>query len=269
MSSPHSAPSLWLSCLPGSHQNVESSFDTKARSGTKVLLDDWWDAVMSIPPFHQFLDGLHASGPWTSSTPYHMRVAVTHAGLAVISIFRRRTTESFNSSSLENSLPGAPLAETVLAIPQNSRRCSELALSASPVSPTFEPESVQVSTVSFTLLSEKSSEMTGTRTGLPPSRCRFAQAVRNVIKVQPVTQFTRSLSPILMPGGMRQQDTLPVPMQASEWRVPYQSCVASCLRRFLKHIRHRSATCNSWPRQGLSLLRLGMENNTWGTDDPE
>lgn len=187
----------------------------KGKKWLQDILDDWWDVVMSIPPFHQFLDGLHAFGLWLSSMPHHMRVAVTHTRSAVTSIFRRRPAGSFNSPSSENSVPSAPLPETAVAIPQSSRRGSEIVLSASPVSPTFEPKSVQGSTVSFTLPSEKSSEMTSTPTASRPSRGRFAEAVRNVIRMQQATQLTRSLSPLLMPDGTRRQDTLPMPMQAS------------------------------------------------------
>ena len=171
---------------------------------------------MSIPPFHQFLGGLHAFELWFSSIPYQMRVAVTHTRSAVTSIFRRRPAGSFNSSFSENSLPSAPSPETVVAIPQSSRRGSEVVLSASPISPTFEPKSAQGSTISFTLPSEKSSGRTGTPTASPPSRGRFAQVVRNVIRMQQATRLTRSFSPaLLMPDGTRRQDTLSMPMQAS------------------------------------------------------
>ena len=210
---------------------------------------------MSIPPFHQFLDGLHAFGLWPSSVSHQMRVAMTHARSAVISTFRRRTTGSFNSLSLENSLPTSPSPETVVGIPQNSRG-SEIALSALPVSQTYKPKSAHGSTVSFTLLSEKSSEMTGTPTASPPSRGRFAQAVRNVIKMQQATRLTRSLSPILMPGGTWQQDTLPVPMQASRVAGLVSKLRGLMPTQVLEAHRHWSATCSSrptassWPRQG-------------------
>jgi len=71
-----------------------------------------------------------------------MRVAVTYE-ISRDLTFRCRPAGSFNSLSSENSLSSAPLPEAVVAIPQSSRRGSEIALSAPPVSPTFEPKSVQ------------------------------------------------------------------------------------------------------------------------------
>ncbi len=170
---------------------------------------------MSIPPFQHFLDGLHALGIWSSSIPCHMHGAVTRVSSAITSIFQRRSASSFNLSSSE-SLPGVPSPETVAAIPQSSRRGSEIALSAPRVSTTPEAKFMQGSTASFTLPLEKSSGMTGTANAPSPSRGRFAQAVRNVIKMQQATQLIRSLSPtLIIPDRTRRQDTLPMPMQSS------------------------------------------------------
>lgn len=231
---------------------------------------------MSIPPFHQFLDGLHAFELWFSSIPHHIRVAVTHTRSAVTSIFRRRPAGSFNLSSSENSLPSVPSPETVVAIPQSSRRGSEIVLSASPVSPTFEPKSVQGSTISFTLPSEKSSGMTGTPTASPPSRGRFAQAVRNVIRMQQATQFTRSLSPaLLMPDGTRRQDTLPMPMQASrvaglvpKLRGLMPTQVLEAHQALVRHLQF-SPNGKFLATSRLVSLRTSREKNTWGTDNFE
>jgi len=231
---------------------------------------------MSIPPFHQILDGLHAFGLWSSSIPHRMRVAVTHMRPAVTSIFRRRPAGSFNSSSSENSLPSAPSPENVVAIPQSSRRGSEIALSASPVSPTFEPKSVQGSTVSFTLLSEKSSGITGTPTASSPSRGRFAQAVRNVIRMQQATQLTRSLSPtLLMPDGTRRQDTLPMPMQASrvaglvpKLRGLMPTQVLEAHQALVRHLQF-SPNGKFLATSRLVSLCSGREMNTWRTDSSE
>jgi hypothetical protein len=248
----------------------------KGKKWLQDLLDDWWDAAMSIPPFRQFLDGLHAFELWSSSMSHHMRVAVTHTRSAVLSIFRRRPAGSFNSSSSENSLPSAPSPETVVAMPQSSRCGSEIALSASPVSPTFEPKSMQGSTVSFTPPSEKASGMTGTPTASPPSRGRFAQAVRNVIRMQRATQLTRSLSPaLLMPDGTRRQDTLPMPMQASRVAglvpklrglIPTQ--VLEAHQALVRHLQF-SPNGKFLVTSRLVSLRPGREKNTWGTDNSE
>jgi len=248
----------------------------KGKKWLQDLLDDWWDAVMTIPPFHQFLDRLHAFGLWSASIPHQLRVAVTHTRSAVTSIFRRRPAGSFNSSSSENSLPSVPSPETVIAIPQSPRRGSETVLCASPVSPTFEPKSVQGSTVSFTLPSEKSSGMTGTPTASPPSRGRFAQAVRNVIRMQQATQLTRSLSPaLLMPDGTRRQDTLPMPMQASrvaglvpKLRGLMPTQVLEAHQALVRHLQF-SPNGKFLATSRLVSLRPGREKNTWGTDDSE
>lgn len=231
---------------------------------------------MSIPPFHQFLDGLHAFGLWSSSIPHHIRIAVSHTRSAVTSIFRHRPAGSFNSSSSENSLPSAPSPETVVAIPQSSRRGSEIALSALPVSLTFQPKSVQGSTVSFTLTSEKSSGMTGAPTASPPSRGRFAQAVRNVIRMQQVTQLTRSLAPtLLMPDGTRRQDTLPMPMQASrvtglvpKLRGLMPTQVLEAHQALVRHLQF-SPNGKFLATSRLVSLCSGREKNTWGADGSE
>ena len=248
----------------------------KGKKWLQDLLDDWWDAVISVPPLHQFLDGLHAFELWFSSIPHHMRVAVTRTRSALTSIFRRRPTRSFNSSSSENSLPSASSPETVVAIPQTSRRGSEIGLSTSPVSSTFEPKSMQGSTVSFTLPLEKSSRMTGTPTVLPPPRGRFAQAVRNVIRMQQATQLTRSLSPaLLMPDGTRRQDTLPMPMQASrlaglvpKLRGLMPTQVLEAHQALVRHLQF-SPNGKFLATSRLVSLRSGGEKNTWGTDNSE
>lgn len=233
---------------------------------------------MSIPPFHHFLDSLHAFGLWSSSIPHHIRIAVTRTRSAVSSVFRRRPAGSFNSSSSENSLPSAPSPETVVAIPQSSCCGSEIALFASPVSPTFEPKSVQGSTVSFTLASEKSSGMTGAPTTSSPSRGRFAQAVRNVIRMQQATQLTRSFSPaLLMPDGTRRQDTLPmpVPMQASrvaglvpKLRGLMPTQVLEAHQALVRHLQF-SPNGKFLATSRLASLRSGREKNMRGTDGSE
>jgi hypothetical protein len=169
---------------------------------------------MSIPPFHQSLDCLHALGLWTSSIPHRVRAAATHMSSAVTPVLRLRSTRSLSSS--ENSLPSAPSPGTVVATPQGSGHGPEITLSATPVSLTPEPQSIQDPTASFSLSSEKSSGMTGTPTMPSSSRGRFVQAVRNVIKMQNATSLTRSLSPtLLIPDGMRQQVNQPMPVQSS------------------------------------------------------
>ena len=248
----------------------------KGKKWLQDLLDDWWDAAISIPPFHQFLDGLHAFGVWSSSIPHHIRNAVTHTRSVVTSIFRRRPAGSFNSSSSENSLPSVPSPETVVAIPQSSRRGSEIALSASPVSPTFEPKSMQSSTVSFTLASEKSSGMTGAPGASSPSRGRFVQAVRSVIKMQQATQLARSFSStLLMPDGTRRQDTLPMPMQPSRMAglVPKLRSLmpTQVLEAHQALVRHLQFSPNGkfLATSRLVSLRSGREKSTWGTDGSE
>ena len=171
---------------------------------------------MSITPVHQFLDCLHVLELWISSIPRHMRVAATHVRSAVTSVLHRHSAGSLSSSS-DNSLSSAPSPGTVVAIPQGSQRGSEATFSALPVSPTAEPKSMQGSTVSFTLSSEKSSGMTGTSTVPSSSRRRFVQAVHNVIKMQQASApFSRSFSPTaLIPDGMRGQVTQSMPVQGA------------------------------------------------------
>jgi WD repeat-containing protein 26 len=181
-------------------------------------LDDWWDAAMSIPPFHRSLGCLHVLGLWISSIPRHMRAAATHVSSAVTPVFHRRPVGILHSSSSENPFPNTPSPRNVVAIPQGLRRDSEITFSAPPVSLTPEPKSTQDSSISSALPSEKSWGVTGTSTAPSASRGRFVQAVRNVIKMQQATsQLTRSLSPtLLIPDGMRRQvTTQPLPMQNS------------------------------------------------------
>ena len=180
----------------------------KGKKWLQDSLDDWWDAVMSIPPFHRLGDCLHVLEFWVSSVSHRMRAAATHISSAVASVFHRRSTETLSSSSSENSLPGVSSPDTVVAIPQGSRRGSVLTFAASP---TAEGKSRHGSTVSFTLPSEKPPGMRGMPTSTPPSRVRFVQAVRNVIRMQQATQPTRSLTPnLLIPDGMHRSQPMPV-----------------------------------------------------------
>jgi hypothetical protein len=180
-------------------------------------LDDWWDAVMSIPPFHWSLDCLHVLGLWILSIPRLIRAAAIRVSSAVTPVFHHRPVGTLHSSSSENSFHNAPSSGAVAAIPQGSRRDSEITFSAPPVSLSSEPKSTQDSSISSTLPSEKSWGVTGTSTVPSSSRGRFVQAVRNVIKMQQATsQLTRSLSPtLLIPDGMRRQVAQSLPMQSS------------------------------------------------------
>jgi hypothetical protein len=233
---------------------------------------------MSIPPIHQFLDYLHVLGLWISSIPCHMRAAATHVGSVVTPVLRRRSTGSLHSSSLENSLPGAPSPGTAVAIPQGSRRGSELTFSALPVSPTAEPKSMQASTVSFTFSSEKSSGITGTSTVPSPSRGRFVQAVRNVIKMQratmPFSQLTRSLSPTLPTAdGIRGQTTQSMPGQSSrvtglvpKLRGLMPTQVLEAHQALVRHLQF-SPNGKFLATSRFVFLRSGREKNMWGTHD--
>ncbi|KAI0250714.1 WD40-repeat-containing domain protein [Lactifluus subvellereus] len=190
----------------------------KGRKWLQDSLDDLWDAMMSIPPFHHFLECLHVLGLWTSSVSRRTRAAATHANSAVTSFFHRRSAETFHPSSSENSLPSAS-PDAALSTSLRTGRGSETTYATSP-SPTIEPKSTQGSTVSFTLPSENQAGVTGTSASPTPSRGRFVQAVRNVIKMQhataPFSLPAGTLSPTpLAPNGMRLKDTQPVPMQSS------------------------------------------------------
>jgi hypothetical protein len=135
---------------------------------------------------------------------------------------------------------------------------------------------VQGSTASFTLASEKSSGMTGAPTASPPSRGRFAQAVRNVIKMQQATQLARSFSPtLLMPDGTRRQDTLPMPMQASrvaglvpKLRGLMPTQVLEAHQALVRHLQF-SPNGKFLATSRLVALHPGREKSTWGTDGSE
>ena len=164
---------------------------------------------MSIPPFHQFIECLHVLGLWTSSFSRRTRAMMIHASSAVTSFFRRPSAETLHSPPFENSYPGAPSLDTVLPI----RRGSEITFAPSP-SQTIQVNSKHGSTVSFAPSSENPLCITGTSTS--PSRARFIQAVRNVIRMQQVAQaHSPTLPTLLSPGGTRPRDTQPVPMQRS------------------------------------------------------
>jgi hypothetical protein len=249
----------------------------KGKKWLQDSLDDWWDAVMSIPPFHQSLDCLHVLGHWIASIPRHMRAAATRVGSAVTPVLHHRPTGLLDSSSSENSLPNAPSPGPVVAIPQGSRRDSEITFSAPPVCLTPEPKSIQDSSVS-TLPSEKSRGATGTSTAPSPSRGRFVQAVRNVIKMQqttaPFSQLTRSLSPtLLIPDGMRRQVTQPLPVQSSRVAglvpklrglMPTQALEAH--QALVRHLQF-SPNGKFLATSRFVFLCSGRENDMWGTDD--
>jgi len=229
---------------------------------------------MSIPPFHQFLDCIHALGLWISSLPRHMRAAATHLSSAVTPVLHRRSAGSVHLSSSENSLPSAPSPGTVVAIPQGSGRGSEITFSAPPVSLTSEPKSIQDSTVSFNLPSEKSLGITGSSTTPSPSQGRFVQAVRNVIKMQRVTslhsQLTRSLSPtLLMPDGMRRQASQPMPLQSSRvagllptLRGLMPTQVLDAHQALVRHLQF-SPNGKFLATSRFVFLRSGREKNMW------
>jgi hypothetical protein len=190
----------------------------KGKKWLQDSLDDWWDAVVAVPPLHQLLECMHVLGLWISSSPRRMRATATHVSSAVASVFHCHSGTLYPSSS-ENSLPSAPTPNTVVAVPQGLRRGSEMSFAASPTPPTTEAKSIPGSTVSFALPSEKLG-MTGSSASPPASRVRFVQAVRNVIKMQQATtprmQLTRTLSPIvLISDGTPQKDPQPMPVQSS------------------------------------------------------
>lgn len=186
-------------------------------------LDDWWDAITSIPPFHQFVECLHVLGLWTSSVSRGTRAAATHAGSAVNSFFHRRSDETLHPSSSENTLPSAASPEGVVLNSPHTRYGSEnsFTVSSSPIPPATVAKSTHGSTVSFALSSEKLSGTPSTPASSPPSRSRFAQTVRNVIRMQQATipytaRTTRPMSPTLLsPDAIHRKDTQPVPMQSS------------------------------------------------------
>jgi WD repeat-containing protein 26 len=188
----------------------------KGKRWLQDSLDDLWDTMMSIPPFHQFIECLHVLALWTSSFLRRTRAVMTHASSVVTSFLRRRRAETLHPPSFDNVYPGAPSPDTVIP----TRRGSEITFAPSP-SQTSQVNSKHGSTLSFAPSSENPLCITGTSTSpspsLSPSRARFIQAVRNVIRMQQVAQaHSRSLPPTLLsPGGMRPRDTQPVPMQRS------------------------------------------------------
>jgi hypothetical protein len=188
----------------------------KGKKWLQDSLDDFWDAAMSIPPFHQFVECLHALGLWTSSISHRMRAAATRISSAIASVFHRPFVDVLHSPSSENSLSSSPAPEAAGSIPQASRRGSEVTFAP----PSTEIRSRQASTTSFALPSEMPSGATSTSTSPSPPRVRFIQTVRNVIRMQRATssqfQFSRSLTPTLLtPDGMHRKDTQPIPVQSS------------------------------------------------------
>jgi WD repeat-containing protein 26 len=187
----------------------------KGKKWLQDSLDDLWDAIMSIPPFRQFIECLHVLGLWTSSFSRRTRVAATHANSAVTSLFHRPSAETYHPSFSENTLSRVPSPDAVLPTSLRTGHASEITFSPSP-SQTTETRSMHDSTVSFTP-SENPLGIKGASTSPAPSRARFVQAVRNVIRMQQATPaHTRTLSPpLLAPDGVRPKDAQPVPMQSS------------------------------------------------------
>ncbi|KAI0301606.1 WD40-repeat-containing domain protein [Multifurca ochricompacta] len=189
----------------------------KGKKWLQDSLDDLWDAMISIPPFHQFVECLHALGLCTSSVSRGTRAAAMHASSVVTSFFQRRSAETLHPSSSENTLPTSPSPDAAVAVSPRTRRGSENT-AASPASLATEAKSMHDSTVSFSLPSEKASGNLGIPTSPERPRARFAQAVRSVIRMQqaaaPKSPRTRSLSPsLLSPDRIRRNDSQPVPMQ--------------------------------------------------------
>ena len=177
--------------------------------------------MMSIPPFHQFVECLHVIGLWTSSVSRGTRAAATHAGSAVTSFFHR-SAETLNPSSSENSLHSAASPEGVPTSPRAyyGTENSFTAASSSRISPATVAKSTHGSTVSFALPSEKPSETPRTPASSAPLRGRFTRAVRNVIRMQRATMphpaRPRPMSPTLLsPDALNRRDTQPIPMQSS------------------------------------------------------
>jgi WD repeat-containing protein 26 len=187
----------------------------KGKKWLQDSLDDLWDVMMSIPPFHQFIECLHVLGLWTSSFSRRTRVAATHAHSALTSLFHRPSAETYPPSSSENTLLRVSSPDAVLPTSLHTGHGSEITFAPSP-SQTTEAKSKHGSTVSFTP-SENPLGIAGTSTSPAPSRARFVQAVRNVIRMQQATPaHTRTLSPTLsVPDGVRPKDAQPVPLQSS------------------------------------------------------
>ncbi|KAN0131940.1 WD40 repeat-like protein [Lactarius tabidus] len=186
-------------------------------------LDDWWDVMMSILPFHQLVECLHVIGLWTSSVSRSIRAAATHAGSAATSfLYRPPSTETLHPSSSDNSLPKAASPECAVPNSPHARYGSENSFTASSsrISPAIVAKSTHGSTVSVTLPSEKLSETPSTPASSAHSRGRFTRAVRNVIRMQqlavPLGARTRPMSPTLLsPDAIHRKDAQPVPMQSS------------------------------------------------------
>ena len=187
-------------------------------------LDDSWDVMASIPPFDQFVECLHVIGLWTSSVLRGTRAAATHAGSTLTSFFHRRSAETLHPSFSENSLPSAASPECV--VPSSPRALNvhgsenSFTPSLSRTSPATVAKSTHGSTVSFALPGEKISETPSTPASSTPSRGRFTQAVRKVIRMQqavvPHVARTRPMSPtLLLPDAMHRKDIQPMPMQSS------------------------------------------------------
>jgi hypothetical protein len=190
----------------------------KGKKWLQDSLDDFWDAAMSIPPFQQFVECLHSLGLWTSWISHRTRAAARHVSSAIASVIHHPFVDVLHSSSSENSLSSSPAPEAAGSTSQGSRRGSEVTFAP----PTTEIRSRQASTASFTLssASEMPSGVTSTPTSPSPSRVRFVQTVRNVIRMQQASsfrsQFSRSLTPTLLtPDGIHQKDNQPMPVQSS------------------------------------------------------
>ncbi|KAH9073045.1 hypothetical protein EDB83DRAFT_2313141 [Lactarius deliciosus] len=192
-----------------------SSLDTTGKKWLQDSLDDWWDAITSIPPFHQFVEV--PARPWTV-VPHRCHAVpvpqATHAGSAVNSFFHRRSDETLHPSSSENSLPSAASPEGVVLNSPRTRYGSEnsFTVSSSPIPPATVAKSTHGSTVSFALPSEKLSGTPSSPASSAPSRGRFAQTVRNVIRMQQaaIPYTARTYTP-----HVAHFDTQPVPMQSS------------------------------------------------------
>ena len=193
----------------------------KGKKWLQDSLDDWWDVMMSIPPFHQFVECLPRFEVWTTSVSRGTRAAARHTGSAVTSFFHRRSAETLQPPSSEISLPSAASPEYIVPNSPRTRYGSEntFTASSSPIPPATVAKSTHGSTVSFAHPSEKLSETTGTPASSTPLRGRFTQAVRNVIRMQqaiPDPARTRSMSPTLLsPDTIHSKDTRPMPMQSS------------------------------------------------------
>ncbi|KAI0262535.1 WD40 repeat-like protein [Gloeopeniophorella convolvens] len=193
----------------------------KGKKWLQDSLDDLWDAMMSIPPFHQLVQCLHVVGLWTSSVSGRTVTVAKHASTTVISFFHRHSAETLHPSSSENSLPSGSSPDGVIPTSMRTRRGSDNTYTTSPLSPiSVEGKDTHGSTVSFASPSEKPAGTPNSPSSPTRTRTRFAQAVRSVIMMQqastPQAARARSVSTALLsPDGMRRKDTQQVPMRSS------------------------------------------------------